>query len=96
MWDDLWDNARKITICNWKKKLYNVMTFCARKNFLQHWNSDKAPSVVGWHRTIMEYIPLDFLTCVLHYKRNAFERIWKLVLDYIIVNLSVIMTRAFV
>lgn len=81
---------------SYQKKLYNAMTFCARKNILQHWISDKAPSIVGWHRTIMEFIPLDFLTCFLHYKTNIFERIWKPFLDYINVNISAIMTRAFV
>ena len=44
----------------------------------------------------MEYITLDFLTCILHNKTNAYERIWKPFLDYINVNLSVVMTRAFV
>ena len=44
----------------------------------------------------MEYIPLDFLTRLLHYRTNAFERIRKPFLDYIYVNLSAIMTRAFV
>ena len=64
------------------KKLYNVMTFCARKNILQQWITDKDPSVVGWHRTIMEYIPLDFFTCLLHSKTNAFERTWRPFLLY--------------
>ena len=80
----------------YQKKLYNVMTFCARKNILQQWITDKAPSVVGWHRTIMEYIPLDFLTCLLHSKTNAFERTWKPFLDYIGVNISAILMRAFI
>lgn len=77
------------------KKLYNVMTFCARKNILLQWISDKAPSVMGWHRTIMEYIPLDFLTCLLHSKTSDFERIWNPFLDYINVNISAILARAF-
>lgn len=78
------------------KKLYNVLTFCARKNILMHWITDKAPSLSEWHRTIMEYIPLDFLTCLLHSKTNAFERTWKPFLDYVNVNVSAILTRAFV
>lgn len=81
-------------ICH--KKLYNVLTFCARKNILQHWISDKAPLVRGWHRTIMEYIPLDFLTCLLHSKTDTFVRIWKPFLDNVNVHISAIMTRAFV
>ena len=80
----------------YQKKLYNVMTFCARKNILQHWISDKPPSIGGWHKTIMEYIPLDFLTCLLNYKTDVFEGTWKPFLDYINVNISAIMTRAFV
>lgn len=80
----------------YQKKLYNVLTFCARKSILMHWITDKAPTVSGWHRTIMEYIPLDFLTCLLHSKTNVFERTWRPFLDYINVNVSAILTRAFV
>jgi len=28
----------------YQKKLYNVMSFCARKNILQQWITDEAPS----------------------------------------------------
>ena len=80
----------------YQKRLYNVLTFCARKNILMHWITDKAPSVSGWHRTIMEYIPLDLLTCLLHSHSIAFEKTWKPFLDYINVNVSAILTRAFV
>lgn len=52
----------------------NVLTFCAHIKILMHWIRDKAPSMLGWHRAIMEYIPLDFLTCLLHSKTNAFDR----------------------
>lgn len=80
----------------YQKRLYNVLTFCARKNILMHWIMDKAPSLSGWHRTIMEYIPLDFLTCLSHFKTDVFEQTWKPFLDYINENISAILTRAFV
>ncbi len=66
----------------YKKKLYNVLTLGARK-ILLHWILDKAPTIVGWHKIIMEYIPLDFLTCLWHFKFYVFNRTWKPFLDYV-------------
>lgn len=79
-----------------QKKLFNILTFCARKNILLCWISDKAPGLFGWRKLIMEYIPLDFLTCMVHSKTNSFHKTWQPFLQYVDVNLSAILIRAFV
>uniref|UniRef100_A0A3Q3G8L9 Reverse transcriptase domain-containing protein n=1 Tax=Kryptolebias marmoratus TaxID=37003 RepID=A0A3Q3G8L9_KRYMA len=76
-------------------KLYNVLTFCARKNILLQWISNKSPTIFGWKKHVLEYIPLDFLTCLIHSKTDTFVRIWKPFLDYAEGHVSTILSRAF-
>lgn len=78
------------------RKLYNILTFCARKNILLHWTSNNPPTVSGWRKLILEHIPLDFLTWLAHSKIDIFNRIWKPFLDYIDENVSSILSRALI
>ena len=70
------------------KRLYNVLTFAARKNIIVQWISDKGPSVSGWRKVIFELFPLEYLTCILHDKVNQFYKIWQPYLNYIGPDLS--------
>ena len=64
------------------KRLYNLLTFAARKNILLQWISDKSPSVKGWAKIIFELIPLEYLTCILHTKTDKFFKTWQPYLNY--------------
>ena len=70
------------------KRLYNILTFAARKNILLQWVSDKVPSVCGWRKIIFELIPLEYLTNVIHHSVDQFCRVWRPFLDYIGPDLS--------
>ena len=63
------------TVAN--KRLYNLLTFAARKNILLQWISDKSPSIKGWSQIVFELIPLEHLTCILHTKIDQFYQIWQ-------------------
>lgn len=45
-----------------KTKLFNILTFCARKCLVLLWITDKAPTIKLWNRIILEYVSLDYLT----------------------------------
>ncbi len=70
------------------KRLYNILTFAARKNILLQWVSDKAPSVSGWQKIISELIPLEYLTGIMHSSVDQFFRVWQPYLNYIGHDLS--------
>ena len=65
------------------KRLYSILTFAARKNILMSWINNSAPSRKSWHKIIMECIPHEYLTCILHVKTGAFFQIWQPYLVYI-------------
>lgn len=44
---------------------------------LFNWITDNIQSKTHWQRVIMQYVTLDFLTCRLRDKKNAFHKIWK-------------------
>lgn len=78
------------------KKLYQMLTFCARKCLLVNWISDQIPTMTQWHRMILGYISLDYLTCRLHHKDVVFENTWKPFLSYMGLEISSIVKRAFI
>uniref|UniRef100_A0A8C8JD68 N-acetyltaurine hydrolase n=1 Tax=Oncorhynchus tshawytscha TaxID=74940 RepID=A0A8C8JD68_ONCTS len=43
-----------------KRRLYNILTFAARKNILLQWISDKVPSIKDWHKILFEWM-LEFM-----------------------------------
>ena len=79
-----------------KKKLCNVLTFCARKCILLQWITDKIPSIASWHRVVLEHVSLDYLTHLLRSKTNVFYDIQEHFLLYIGSDLSSILVRALV
>ncbi len=75
------------------KRLYNILTFVARKNILLHWVRDKVPSICGWRKIIFELIPLEYLTNVIHHSVDQFYRVWCPFLDYIGPDLSSLLLK---
>ena len=57
-------------------RLYNILTYAARKNIFLSWISDKPPTKSNWHKIIMECFPLEYLTCLLHSSKGQFMNIW--------------------
>lgn len=80
----------------YKRKLYRMLTFCARKCLLLNWINEKIPSKVQWQKVILNYVSLNYLTCRLHCKDEVFVKTWKPFLSYIGLDISTILTRAFV
>ena len=74
----------------------NFTKHCARKCILLNWIMDKAPFKAQWHRVILEYVALDYLTCKLHSKDDVFCKTWEPFLSYIGLNISTILARGFV
>ena len=65
------------------KRLYNILTFAARKNILLQWINDKRPSVNGWWKVLLELIPLEYLTNIIHHKVDQFYKIWQPYMNYL-------------
>lgn len=63
---------------------------------LKQFNWKPYPSKTHWHRVILEYVSLDFLTCRLHGKKNAFHKIWEPFLMNIDLDNSAVLTRGVV
>ncbi len=61
IYDDIIIDKHKNTLCKF-------LTFCAIKCVLLKWLMDKAPSKALWHRVILEYVSLDYLTCASYSK----------------------------
>lgn len=57
-------------------RLYDILTYAARKNIFLSWISDKPPSKTSWHKLIMELFPLEYLTCLRHSTKGRFLNIW--------------------
>lgn len=85
-----------VSLDKYKMRLFNFLLFNARKCILLKWISDKAPSVRMWHRTILEYVSLDYLTCIVHNKSGVFHKIWEPFLAYIDFDIASILTRGFI
>ena len=75
------------------RRLYNVLTFAARKNILLQWIKDQVPSLKGWRNIIFELVPLEYLTNVLHAKSDQFYQIWQPYLDLLGPELSAIIVK---
>ncbi len=79
-----------------KIRLFNFLIFSAKKIILLQWISNKAPSVRMWHQTILEYLSLDYLTCIVHDKIGVFHNIWEPFLTYVDLDIASILTRGFI
>ncbi len=79
-----------------KIRLFNFLIFSAKKIILLQWISNKAPSVRMWHQTILEYLSLDYLTCIVHDKTGVFHKIWEPFLTYVDLDIASILTRGFI
>lgn len=75
------------------KRLYNTLTFAARKNILLQWINDRTPTVCGWRKIVFELIPLEYLTHVIHHSVGQFYGMWHPFLDYIGPDLSAILFK---
>lgn len=58
------------------RRLFNILTFAARKNILLFWTKNVAPMKRSWHNIVMDCIPSEYITCMLHSKINAFYKVW--------------------
>lgn len=64
-------------------RLYDILSYAARKNIFLSWRSDKPPTRKNWHKIIMKCFPLEYLSCLLHSTERQFLKdfsflIWKL------------------
>lgn len=84
----------KIT-AKYERRLFRILTFCARKCVLLNWISDKIPCKKQWQRLILEYVSLDFLTCKLYGKDDVFRKIWDPFMRYIGIDISTLFYRGF-
>ncbi|XP_060774964.1 protein Wnt-6 isoform X3 [Neoarius graeffei] len=60
------------------RRLFNILTFAARKNILLFWIKNVAPTTKkkSWHNIVMDCIPSEYITCMLHSKIDAFYKVW--------------------
>lgn len=65
------------------KRLFNLLTFTARKNILHFWIKDSAPTKRSWHNLTMECIPSEYITCMLDSSTDAFFLNWDPYLKFI-------------
>ena len=77
------------------KRLFNLLTFAAKKNVLMFWIKDVAPTKKSWHNLVMECIPTEYISCMLHSSVDAFQKVWLPYLDYIGPTLSSSILRGF-
>lgn len=70
------------------KRLFNILTFAARKNIVLQWVGDKPPSVNSWRKIIVELIPLEYLTSIMHTAVARFYKVWRPYFNYIGPELS--------
>lgn len=85
----------KALILSNEKRLYNLLTFAARKNILMRWISDKTPTISGWHKILMELIPLEYLTCLVNGQPGQFYNVWKPYISNLGIDLSTILWKSF-
>lgn len=77
------------------KRLLSILTFAARKNILLFWTKNGAPTIKSWHNIVMDCIPNEYLTCMLHSKTDAFYKVWDPYLQHIGPTLSSSLLRGF-
>lgn len=60
------------------RRLFDILTFAARKNILYilFWTKNVAPTRRSWHNNVMDCIPSEYITCMLHSKIDAFYKVW--------------------
>uniref|UniRef100_A0A3B3BVU9 Reverse transcriptase domain-containing protein n=1 Tax=Oryzias melastigma TaxID=30732 RepID=A0A3B3BVU9_ORYME len=76
-------------------RLYDILTYAARKNIFLSWISEKPPSKANWHRLIIELFPLEYLTCLLHSTKDHFMKIWTPYLRFTSLNIASILKGLF-
>lgn len=59
-----------------QRRLFNVLTFAARKNILLKWIDSTPPTIIGWHKLIFELIPMEYLTYRFKCKTPVFFKTW--------------------
>ena len=77
------------------KRLFNLLTYAARKNILLSWINEKPPTKKEWHKIIMQCMPLEFLTCLLRSTTDTFYKIWDPYLRFIGPQLAHTLTLGF-
>ena len=77
------------------KRLFNLLTFAARKNILLFWIKDAAPTKESWHNNIMECIPSEHNSCLLHSTVDSCYKVWDSYLKYIGSTLSSSLLQGF-
>ena len=70
------------------RRLFNILTFAARKNILLFWIKDAAPTKKAWHNLIMDCIPSEYITCMLRSTVDTFYKVCDPYLNYIGPTLS--------
>lgn len=89
------DLPNKKLINKFLKWLFNLLTYATRKNILFSWINDKPPTKKSWQKIIMQCMPMEFPTCMLHSTTDVFYNIWDPYLRYIGPNLANTLTLGF-
>ena len=77
------------------KRLFNLLTYAARKKILLCWINEKPPTKKEWHKIIMQCMPMEFLTCLLRSTTDTFYKIWDPYLRFIGPELALTLTLGF-
>ena len=77
------------------KRLFNLLTYTARKNILLSWINEKPPTEADWHKIIMQCMPLEFLTFSLRSTTDNYHKIWRPYLRFIGPQLADTLTVGF-
>lgn len=80
----------------YSKRLFSILTFCARKNILLKWIDCKSPTIAGWHKVIFDMLPMEYLTYRSRGMTQVFYRIWSPFLTYIGTRLAAIVLKGLV
>lgn len=59
-----------------QRRLFNILTFAARKNILLKWIDNTPPTIIGWHKLVFELIPMEYLTYRFKCKTPVFFKTW--------------------
>ena len=77
------------------KRLFNLLTFTARKNLLLSWISEKPPTKANWHTLVMQFMPLEYLTCSLRCTTETFYKRWDLYLKLVGPQMANTLTKGY-
>ena len=77
------------------RRLFNMLTFAARKNILLFWIKDHAPSLQSWHKLVMDCIPNEYISCMLRSSVDSFYKVWDPYLEHIGHTLSSSLLQGF-